>query len=205
MKGAPLGRMTLVKEIVVITSLAVFLAIVYNGFSPKGIRLLRAGAVNVAVHDSSLFGGAGAAYADSQTPRIVSGIAPLHERALKNPDSMAALFAREENVYQTVTLDQVRRLLEQKKAFFIDARNAEDFRKGHIPGAWNIPALEMEQYFDTLVTLPSGSTAVIYCNGVDCHLGKMLIDFLKELHFTNLYLYDEGWDGWEKAKLPVER
>lgn len=205
MKSVSLGRTTLVREIFVIISLAVFLAVVYNAFSPKGIRLLRARSVDVAVHDSSLFVGAGAASANSQATRIVTGVAPLHERAIKNPDSMAALFGGTENVYRTVSLDQIRRLLEQKKALFFDARNAEDFRKGHIPGAWSIPALEMEGYFDTLMTLPSDTMAVVYCNGADCHLGRMLIDFLKELHFSNLYLYDDGWDGWERAELPVER
>ena len=198
-------RTTLLREICVIVLLAVFLAVVHNAFSPKGIRLLRVKGRAVAVNDSSIFGGVARTDGDSGTRAPANGVAPLHERALKNPDSMAALFGGEENVYRTVSLDQVRRLLEEKKALFIDARNREDFRKGHIRGAWSVPALEMERYFDKLMTVPSDTMAVIYCNASDCHLGRMLIDFLKELHFTNLFLYDDGWDGWEKAKMPSEK
>ena len=198
----------LAREILFIVLVAAFLGLLYNAYSPRGIRLFRARIMSVAAGDSAIFGvpnAFGDTAADSGGSRPPRSAAPLHERALRNQDSMAALFGAKEEIYRTVSLDQVRRLLEEKKGLFIDARNAGDYKKGHIRRAWSIPALEMERYFDKLMTVPSDTLTVIYCNGPDCHLGRMLADFLKELHFTNLYLYDDGWDGWEKANRPVER
>ena len=195
-------------EILFLVLVAAFFGLLYNAYSPRGIRLFRAGTVSVAAGDSAVFGvpnAPGGTAPEGGGSRPLNTAAPLHERALRNQDSMAALFGAKEDVYRTVSLDQVRRLLEERKGLFIDARNREDYKRGHIRGAWSIPALEMEKYFDKLMTVPSDTLAVVYCNGPDCHLGRMLADFLKELHFTNLYLYNDGWDGWEKANMPVER
>jgi 3-mercaptopyruvate sulfurtransferase SseA len=32
----------------------------------------------------------------------------------------------------------------------------------------------------------------------------MVAEFMQAIGFKRLYLYDDGWDGWEKAKMPVD-
>ena len=196
-----------VREVFIIILLSVFLALIYNLFSPKGLPLIRTEPKKIAVSDSALF--------SQQSPRVmdqtkdtikeqqVKVIAPLHERALKSPDSVAAVVQKDrekkEEALKTVTLGQVKRLLKAGRGLFIDARDSISYQKAHIKGARNMFGEEVEKHFEELVMIPRDTLIVIYCNNPECHLGRMLADFMSAIEFKNLYLYDDGWDGWEQA------
>ncbi|MBI4546785.1 MAG: rhodanese-like domain-containing protein [Ignavibacteriae bacterium] len=197
------------RELVTIIVSSIFLALIYNTFSPKSIPLIRTEPKKIAASDSALF--------PTQHPQPSSDtsiqsqfkvIAPLHERALKNPDSMAAVVKRErekrEEIFKIVTLDQVKRLLAQGRGLFIDARDPESYRKGHIKGARNIFGDAPDRHFEELVEIPRDTLIVIYCNNPECHLGRVLAEFMNVMEFNNLYLYDDGWDGWEEANMPID-
>ena len=193
-----------------IVAISVFLAFTYNSFSPKALPIIRTEPKKIEVTDSVLFTEPRPApnqiRNDRLNPESVKVIAPLHERALRNPDSMAALSRRkkEEQVYKVVTLEQVKRLLAGDRGIFIDAREPESYWKGHIKGARNIYGLEAGSHFEELVLIPRDTLIVIYCNNPECHLGRELAEFMSVMEFKRLYLYDDGWDGWEKAKMPID-
>jgi len=190
---------SLFREIGTIILISVFLSLVYNAFSGRGISLIRKEIQKVAVTDSSLF------LPHQDTVQGVKIIAPLHERALQNPDSMAKLYPKiESEPFKVISLAQLKKLLDEKRGILLDARNSDEFLKGHIKGARNIPALEVEKYFDKLVTIPRDTIVIIYCNNPECHMGAILADFLKVMEFKSLLLYDGGWDGWMEAKMPVD-
>lgn len=189
---------SLLREIWTILFLSVFLSLVYNTFSSKGIPLIRKEIQKVTVADSVLF------TPDIDTTQNVKVIAPLHERALHNPDSMAKLYPKVQEPFRVISLQQLKKMLAEKRGVLLDARSTDEFRKGHIKGARNIPALEVEKYFDQLVTIPHDTIVIIYCNNPDCHMGQILADFLKVMEFQSLLLYDDGWDGWVEAKMPVD-
>jgi len=193
------GRLLL--EVAQVLMLAAILAFLYNAYSPSGIPLVRREPRKIAVADSVLF----SEHATRDSQRDVKIIAPLHESALANPDSMARLAGRKsESVFKIITLQQMKRLLEENRGIIIDARPAEEYKKGHIKGARNIPGLEAEDHFAELAQLPMDTLVIIYCNNPDCHLGRSLADFMNVMEFKKLYLYDEGWDGWLMAKMPVD-
>jgi rhodanese-related sulfurtransferase len=60
--------------------------------------------------------------------------------------------------------------------------------------------LEVDQYFERFVTLPRDTLILIYCNNPECHLSRIVGDFLQVMGFSNMYHYDGGWDEWSKAK-----
>jgi rhodanese-related sulfurtransferase len=203
---------SLIREVGIIIVMSIFLALVYNVFSSKGIPLIRKEIKKNAASDSLLF-----AYAnqvdslklmdnrDTAVPKNIKVIAPLHERALKNPDSVAKLYPRKHDpVWKIISLGQLNRLLVEKRAILIDARSEEEFKKGHILGARNIPGLEPEKYVEQIIAQPRDTLIIIYCNNPECHLGQMLADFLSVMEFKNLYLYDDGWDGWKKAQMSTD-
>lgn len=199
---------SLSKEIAGIIALAVVLGLLYNVFSPNGIPLIRKSPTKVAVSDSALFAPTTDSLRQSllnDTSRLpgVKVIAPLHEQALagKGP---AAAGVQSEPAYKVVTLGQVKKILAQGKAVFIDAREPEEYKKGHIAGARNIPAMEEDQHFPDLVQIPRDTLIVVYCNNAECHLGRMLTEFLATMEFKRLFLYDDGWDGWTKAGMPID-
>jgi rhodanese-related sulfurtransferase len=208
-----LGESGLLREIGIILLMTLFLALVYNFFSPAGIPLIRTEPVKVVTPDSLLFS-AGRRMDTARVRELLqersavspdSVAAPLHRKALANPDSTAGVAAREAKLlFKTVTLPQVKRLLAQHRALMIDARAPEEFRKGHIRGSRNIPGDDISPHFPELAPLPRDTLIVVYCTGPLCNLGKEVARFLQVLEFSNVFLYDDGWEGWEKAKLSAD-
>lgn len=207
------NRHPVLREIAVVVFLSAGLALAYNAFTAKSLPLIRVAPVKVEVSDSALFSSADRVSRDTlpaaaPAPKDAGVVAPLHERALRNPDSAAQSVRREKEekdaALKIITLDQLKRLLAQHRGVLIDARSEDEFAKGHIRGAANIPALEVEKYFEQLVAVPRDTLVIIYCNNADCHLGRTLAEFMQTISFSNLVLYDEGWDGWTGAQMPVD-
>jgi rhodanese-related sulfurtransferase len=204
-------RHPLLWEAGIIVLMSVVLSLTYNAFSAKGLPLVRVVPVKVEVADSVLFSTLEQVSRDTlaqKPPAEVKVVAPAHERALRNPDSAAAAVAKSakerEAALKVISLDQLKRLLVQHRGVLLDARSEEDFAKGHIRGAKNIFALEVEKYFEQLVAIPRDTLVIIYCNNAECHLGRQLAEFMETISFTKLYLYDDGWDGWVAAQMPVD-
>jgi rhodanese-related sulfurtransferase len=204
-KTSPLGS-----QVVQIVLLAVLLAFAYNSFSIKRIPLVRQEVVKIAVSDSELFHGQKSPLRDTSKSRPdtpgVKVIAPRHDSALAHADSSEAAPPVEENkdFYRIITLSQLNRLLAAGHYLLLDARDTAAYRKGHIKGARNMFGLATDQFFPELAPMARDTLTLIYCNNPDCHLGRMLGDFMHAIGFTNLYLYDDGWDGWEKAGMPID-
>jgi len=202
----------IVSEIILIVSLSVMVALIYNHFSDKGISIIRKEIKNTGVPDSALFAPAeskivtaNARTSDTAAPENIKVIAPLHAQALRNQDSMAQLYKNKKGpVYNIITLQQLSRLLSERRGYLIDARNKDDYQKGHIKGAHNIPALEAEKYFGHFVSVPRDTLVIIYCNNDECHLAHTLADLLMQFEFKKIYIYGRGWDGWIEAKMPVD-
>lgn len=198
-------QQSLTREILIIIVLSVLLAFTYNAFSGKRIPLIRKEVEKVNVSDSTLFGSN--EKKDSTQSSSIKVIAPLHERALANADSMAKVVVAEKKdkeIFRIITLDQMKRLMVEKHPLIFDARDTAAYRKGHVKGARNIFGQEAGDHFEEIVTIPRDTLIIIYCNNPDCHLGRMLAEFMGAIGFTNLLLYDDGWDGWEKAKMPID-
>ncbi len=199
------------REAVGIFLLSVFVAFLYNAFSPKSISLIRKIPVKTATANSVLFPQQHISQlpssSDSSNKKSIPVIAPLHERALRNPDSMAALEKNKKRDagYKIVTLEQVKRLMAEQRGVLLDARGVDEFEKGHIHGARNIPYFEVEKHFEEMMTIPRDTLILIYCSNPECPLGRNLVDFMTQMEFHTIYLYDDGWDGWEKAGMPAEK
>ncbi|HUL45302.1 MAG TPA: rhodanese-like domain-containing protein [Bacteroidota bacterium] len=207
------------RESIAILLLATFLALGYNWFSPHGLALIRHHASGISVSDSSLFfsspptnpidtnlhASQSEQALDSVGPGNVKVIAPLHERALAMKDSIEkAGGSTEAPEYRLVTLEQFKRLLREHRGMLIDARESDNYQRGHIRSARSIPEMEFDKHFGELAVLPRDTLVMIYCNNAECPLGRALAHDMSIMHFTNLFLFDDGWDGWVNAGLPVD-
>jgi rhodanese-related sulfurtransferase len=194
------------KDILHILLIAAALGLLFNWSSPHALPLIPREVQKIGTPDSLLFQTPDSVRPARPDSMRVPVIAPLHERALRNPDSMKAVVrAKEEaQVFRIISLEQFKRLRKEHRGILFDARGADDFRKARIPGARNIPGQQSENYFEVVAELPRDTLMIVYCNNPDCHLGRMLAEFLNGLEFRNILLYDEGWDGWIKAKEPVD-
>ncbi|MEW6117260.1 MAG: rhodanese-like domain-containing protein [Nitrospirota bacterium] len=108
-----------------------------------------------------------------------------------------------ESTYQTITSEQLKAMIDEKKAFMlIDARTKEEYQEAHIITSINIP----EKSFESLTSLlPADKNAhlVFYCNGVKCGKSKRTAKKAEAIGYTNITIYNDGFPVWEEKNLPI--
>lgn len=94
---------------------------------------------------------------------------------------------------------------QQQGATFVDVRSADDFAKGHIKSARNIPLLEVEQ---RVGELPKDKTLVIYEAGTAagdvCAAAKSAARVLISRGYKAV-VYQDGLKDWQKSGGAVEK
>src|SRR5690349_16939577 len=101
-----------------------------------------------------------------------------------------------------VTLDEVKRRLEQKEPMvLVDVREKEEFRAGYIPGAVSLPRGYLEQQFEQ--KLPDkNAPIVVYCAGGT--RSAFAAKQLKEYGYTRVESANPGFTRWKDLRFPVE-
>ena len=95
---------------------------------------------------------------------------------------------------------------EAGNGFLIDARPIDQYREGHIPGAFHIDVDAFRQGRpEVLDFLPTDAEIVIYCGGGECDASHMVERMLQSHGYTNLKIFEPGYPAWEKAGQPVEK
>jgi len=90
---------------------------------------------------------------------------------------------------------------------FVDARNEDDFKGEHIPGAWLYNPYEEDRYAATVVPVClAAEVVVVYCNGGECDDSLSAAVKLRERGVQNpkLYVYAAGMPEWLTSGRPVE-
>jgi rhodanese-related sulfurtransferase len=80
-----------------------------------------------------------------------------------------------------------------KKVFIVDARDAAQYTKEHIPGAVNI---EWRQAVARRAELPKDRMVVMYCNSGS--LSAQAVFALRLLGYDNVKVLQDGLEGWKK-------
>ena len=100
-----------------------------------------------------------------------------------------------------ISLNLAKQLFDNNSAIFVDAREEEDYKGGHIQNAINIPYDYYEDYEDLIDSLDTGAVYVIYCSGEECSLSMDLADyFFNELLFEKILIFEGGWPQWRDAE-----
>jgi rhodanese-related sulfurtransferase len=97
---------------------------------------------------------------------------------------------------------------EQDGVIFIDARNDEHYRAGHIPGAYHFDRFQPENYLtNVLQVCLIAQQIVFYCNGGDCddseHAAIILRDSIG-IPKEKVFVYGGGLNEWTANGLPIE-
>lgn len=107
-------------------------------------------------------------------------------------------FARQQAQNKAASIEQVTPLqaldlLRSGSATFVDAREAQFFQQGHIPGAVSLP-LE-NAWAKGLGELPHDKRLVIYCDGLACDKSRELAEILAG-HGYEVAVMLDGIEGW---------
>ena len=198
------GRLPAVKRVLLEAAFVVVVGAVFafaaNRVSPRGLALTRN-------------------YFPEGTGRLVSA-APLvtlpHNAAGTNSMALdpAQLLAAElkEKGLQLADASQVLQLFhaprfKQGTVVFVDARDEQHYREGHIPGAYEFDPYRPEEYFDAVLPVcKAAEQIVVYCNGGDCDDSETAAILLRDVGIANqkLLVYGGGITEWTTNGLPVE-
>lgn len=97
--------------------------------------------------------------------------------------------------------EELREKMERGDDFvLLEALAPEEFERGHLPGARNLPPDRVEQLASKRI--PSkDSEVVVYCASADCDASVKTARKLEELGYTNVIDYEGGKADWKSADL----
>ena len=94
---------------------------------------------------------------------------------------------------------ELERMMKERNVNIVDVRAAEDYAKGQIPGAVNLP----KERWSTLQGLRKDRTNVIYCYSLVCHLAASAAVHFAGQGFPVMEL-DGGWRWWKDDGFDIE-
>jgi rhodanese-related sulfurtransferase len=95
---------------------------------------------------------------------------------------------------------QATQLINSKNAQIVDVRNADDFAKGSLPNARNLPTAAIK---DRLGELKKERPVIVVCNTGNT-AGPAAAQ-LREAGFGEVFVLAGGLAAWREAGLPVKR
>jgi rhodanese-related sulfurtransferase len=185
------------QEAALVVVIGAALAFAANALSPHGLKL-----------SENFFAGTAKTAAAPATTNLTG-------TAGATTNSLAALLAARFKAegLQLADSNQVVQLFRDPRreaggVIFIDSRNDQEYRAGHIPGAYLFNHFHPEQYAaEVLPVCLTAEQIVFYCNGGDCddseHTAIMLRDSVK-IPMEKVFVYGGGLHEWATNSLPIE-
>jgi len=139
---------------------------------------------------------------------VASGTAPSTAAVTPAPAAQPPAASDPHSKYPAgtfVTLEQTRQLLETQAAEFVDARNADEYAAGAIPGAFSIPpdAFAGGAIPEVLNFMAREKKVVVYCGGGSCDASMLVALRLQGMGFRDVVVFKDGYNGWTAAGLPT--
>ena len=82
-------------------------------------------------------------------------------------------------------------------ALIVDARPAIKYNEGTVPGALNLPFQEWEK-LKGLLPSDKNSQLIFFCGGFKCDLSHKSAAKAREMGYTDVRTYAEGWPVWKE-------
>jgi rhodanese-related sulfurtransferase len=102
---------------------------------------------------------------------------------------------------RTISTTEANSMFGKSGVVFLDVREPDEFKTGHIPGAVNIPRGLLESRIEDQVS-DKNSTIVVYCrSGVRSALASAT---LVKMGYKGVLNMDGGWKAWQEAGYPAE-
>lgn len=162
-----------IKNILIILSISIFLAIIFNYFNPKGITWF------------------------PEKEKFVS------DSLLTSNDISEKIDDSNSEDFLSVSYQQVISKLDDPNVVFIDARPVEEYEEEKIGNAIScFPYLEPEDEYMRIILeeIPRDKVYIIYCHGGNCDLSHHVAKDMKAFGFEKIFIYTGGWEEWIKKR-----
>ena len=120
-------------------------------------------------------------------------------KTLNNTQRAEDYFANK-NSFTTGPMEVSKKIENGDNVLIIDVKTAEDFLKGHVPGAVNLP----EEQWPTLQGLCRDVPNILYCYSQTCHLAAQAAQLFARQGYLVMEM-DGGFKAWEENNLEVEK
>jgi len=103
---------------------------------------------------------------------------------------------------KSVSTTEATRMINRENALILDIRETQDFTKGHIAGAYNLPASVVEKKLSELNRYKTCPVVVV------CKMGTSagsVVKKLKNQGFEQVVRLAGGMAEWTAASLPVKK
>lgn len=105
-----------------------------------------------------------------------------------------------------ITLAEATKYLESGSVVFVDARSAQRFEMGHVPGALNVPAPDFDNgYARNAARLPKDGKIIVYCESANCDQAEDVANKLIQKGHRKVLHYKDGWLVWEFSDMVQEK
>jgi rhodanese-related sulfurtransferase len=116
----------------------------------------------------------------------------------------AAYYKVESKTAKAIFLTDARRLFEAGDAIFIDARGPEEYERGQIEGACNVPLDRWQDLYPALSPWIEGKPVVIYAGKDQAGLADDLaLALSSRVTRGRISVYIGGMEEWAGAGLPI--
>jgi rhodanese-related sulfurtransferase len=188
----------LLQEGALVAVIGAALAFAANALSPYGLKLGRDYSPATSHASASALAGSNA------TTAAASGT--------NSPQELLAALLRA-NGLQLADSNQVAQFFrdprrQQDGVIFMDARNDEHYRAGHIPGAYQFDHFRPENYLaNVLQVCLTAEQIVFYCNGGECDDSLQAAVMLRDsipIPKEKIFVYGGGITEWAANGFPIE-
>ena len=137
--------------------------------------------------------------------------------SLSGANVFAAKVLTPETITNIPTVDTGWVKANMKGAVIIDTRKKAEYVEGHVPGALlltyrgqrkvKVPDFDASKDRFNTKKIPGdkNTSLIIYCQGPYCWKSYKAAVVLHRAGYKNVYWYRNGYPGWKKAGLPIDR
>ncbi len=99
----------------------------------------------------------------------------------------------------TVSLAEMKILVEAEAAVIVDARSPQRYEMGHIAGAINVPAQGADHILpDAIRMRGKGVPVIVYCESPSCPYASQVARRLRAAQVEPVLVFEGGWEQWQR-------
>jgi len=118
----------------------------------------------------------------------------------RNDPERARQYFADKMAFTTGPVEVSNNIKQGTEMVVVDVRQAEDYRKGHVPGAINLP----QEKWSTYQGLRKELLNVLYCYSQQCHLAAAAALEFAGKGFPVMEM-EGGFEAWQEHDLEVEK
>jgi rhodanese-related sulfurtransferase len=118
----------------------------------------------------------------------------------KSNAAKAKQFFADKMAFTTGPVEISHQIGKKADVVIIDVRESKDFKKGHVPGAINLP----QEKWSTLAGLRRDTMNIVYCYAQNCHMGAHAAMQFAAKGYSVMEM-DGGFESWKENGLKITK